>query len=147
MNIDGLTTAELGRLLHIQWERRPGTLHTGGRRLASALIHMRRTRALRYHAAAHANQLANAPRTSLHLKQRALATGHPLGSRAAILGEPHTGVIVHTEAHRDPDDIYPSIWYIVDITALRLCRPHGTDEIEPLSGKDHRAPRAVREGR
>lgn len=130
--LDGLDRGTLQRRLYTTCHR-DGTEAVPERRaLAQALVHMRRTGGERYnrrdhvlHAAQEASTLD--PAAVAQVRHAAVPARGPV----RILGERHTGTVIHLVIGRDPGDLHPSPWYVVAVDGLRVCRAHGAEEIEP----------------
>ncbi|MCX4755118.1 hypothetical protein [Kitasatospora purpeofusca] len=128
----GLSPHELGECLYSQWRAHPNAPHPNAyRQLAAALVELRRSGADRYDAADHADRLRQEPALPQALRSQALHYGHRLTATVRILGELHHGTVIHAEAHQDPGDPAPTVWYVVAVAAQKRCRAHGPDEIEP----------------
>ncbi|MEV0280725.1 hypothetical protein AB0I22_30660 [Streptomyces sp. NPDC050610] len=104
------------------------------RRLVEALVYLRRTGRYCYDLSDHRRMIKTETSALLpDLATRAAQTALPTGSLVHILGESHTGVIIHMTLGWDPHDAYPAPWYVVAIPARGLCRAHGADEVEELA--------------
>lgn len=133
-HLDGRSRQHLESLAHQLWtgtnNHRAATLHA----VTQALIELRRTGQLRYRAQRH-HRRARAEDLTLnaHLAAQVLHSALKIGEPVLILGEHHHGTIINRLVTHDIAEEYPTTWYVVAVDALRRCRAHGTDEIEPLT--------------
>ncbi|MEE1738708.1 hypothetical protein [Streptomyces sp. BE147] len=103
------------------------------RRLALALIHLRRTHTAVYDPGDHERFRRRESRCFVaELAERSLQNGYAPGSAVHVIGEPYDGTVIHAAPGWDAGDPYPAMWYVVAVAPLKLCRGHGADEIEPV---------------
>lgn len=105
------------------------------RAMGHALVDLRRTGGNRYDAFGHVRR-ARARNTFVDpdLVTRVLASCLTVGEEIRIIGEPHSGEVIHRIVDVDTSDAFPAPWYVVAVDALHQCRAHGTDELEPAAG-------------
>lgn len=134
--LDGLAPLTLQRMLYASLLRPvPGPGADAERTaLAQALVHLRRTGKDPYRVHDH---VTHAAREALTLSppdiRHALAGALPAHTSVCILGERHTGAVIRVIIGKDCGDPYAAPWYVVAVNALRACRAHGADEIEPIT--------------
>ncbi|MFC8824166.1 hypothetical protein ACFT9I_02270 [Streptomyces sp. NPDC057137] len=136
--LDGADREALQRELYAACRPRTpapqGTVHHLA--LGLALVHLRRTGADRYTAEAHLRREAAEGRgVPAETADRVRRTAIPLGAPVHILGERHSGTVVHLTILRDLYEKYPAPWFVVLSVPLATCRAHGADEIEPVDGR------------
>ncbi|MCX4967494.1 hypothetical protein OHA98_22580 [Streptomyces sp. NBC_00654] len=134
--IDGQSRNSLERQLFEAIRATPATdprSRSHARRLALALIHLRRTHAAVYDPGDHARFRRRESRCFVaELAEQSLQNGYPPGSAVHVIGEPYDGTVIHVAPGWDAGDPYPAMWYVVAVASLKLCRGHGADEIEPV---------------
>lgn len=131
--LDGLDRPALQRLLYTTWLS-PDTATAPRRKaLAQALVHLRRTGEERYSVREHLARSAAEARTLRAGEVRQVRDAAlPARTPVYILGEHHTGTVMYLVIGREAGDPCPAPWYVVAVEALRTCRAHGAEEIEPL---------------
>ncbi|MEU2718840.1 hypothetical protein [Streptomyces sp. NPDC007205] len=146
-DLNGLPASAIEFQLFAQWQLH-STLWPSPqqRHLVSALVYLRRTGRYCYDLSEHAHQARSETRAlNADIVRHVLSTAHPVGAIVHILGEPHTGTVVHVSVGWDRPDPYPAPWYVVAVPHLQVCRAHGADEIEPatpVTGERARRPGA-----
>ncbi|GAA3249094.1 hypothetical protein [Streptomyces lavendulae] len=101
--------------------------------LAAALVHLRRTdldtfRALGYRQKVKADATRLVPGEVVSVKRMAW----PVGKRVRILGEAAPGIVTHVLTEWETVDMCAVNWFVVAAPARRVCRAHGSDEVEGL---------------
>jgi hypothetical protein len=115
-------------------ERRPTVAEVWAVELGRILIHLRRTGAERYDAAAHQRALADAERLPLDPQRlrEVRAAGHAVGSRVEVVGEERIGTVQQVLVTAEDDGMLAR-WYVVHVAELQVCRAYGCDELEAVS--------------
>lgn len=142
MALHGARYTGIGRLLYRNWQRNtvadathdhvdPRALDAQQEAMAQALVHLRRTHTTRYSYYLHQSRTAaEAGRLNAHQVSVAARLAISPDTVVCILGEREPGIVIHTAIGQEPDDAWPTAWYVAAAPTAGICRAHGADEIE-----------------